>query len=125
MKKNLAALLIAPALTCLTLILNADLVCASISGKNQEILLSLHADYSVLEAFLSSGRWKEADMETRRLLVEVMGREEENSLMPEEINNFPCQDLQHINELWGQYSNGRFSFSVQKEIYQSFGGTRD
>ena len=33
------------------------------------------------------------------------------------ILNFPCTDLQTIDRLWTQYSNGRFGFSVQKDIF--------
>ncbi|WP_438822818.1 GUN4 domain-containing protein [Planktothrix pseudagardhii] len=40
------------------------------------------------------------------------------------IDNFPCEDLRTIDQLWVKYSNGRFGFSVQKRIYQSLGGTR-
>ena len=42
----------------------------------------------------------------------------------EDINNFPCRDLRTIDLLWVKHSNGKFGFSVQKEIYQSLGGTR-
>jgi hypothetical protein len=41
------------------------------------------------------------------------------------IANFPCEDLRTIDQLWLHYSNGKFGFSVQKEIYESLGGTRE
>ncbi len=34
------------------------------------------------------------------------------------INNLSCSDLKIINRLWVQYSNGRFGFSVQGEIWK-------
>jgi hypothetical protein len=42
----------------------------------------------------------------------------------DDIHDFPCEDLRTINQLWLHYSNGKFGFSVQKEIYESLGGTR-
>ena len=50
--------------------------------------------------------------------------EKEGWLRIEDIDNFPCEDLSIIDKLWVKYSNGKFGFSVQKRIYQSFGGTR-
>ena len=58
-------------------------------------------------------------------MLKVAGREEEGWLDIEDIDNFPCEDLRTIDQLWVEYSNGRFGFSVQKRIYQSLGGTRE
>jgi eukaryotic-like serine/threonine-protein kinase len=57
------------------------------------------------------------------MILAVAGRTEEGWLNSESIRNFPCEDLRTIDQLWVQYSNGRFGFSVQKRIYQSLGGT--
>jgi hypothetical protein len=57
-------------------------------------------------------------------MCRVAGRESEGWLRREDIDNFPCEDLRTINQLWLNYSNGKFGFSVQKEIYESLGGTR-
>lgn len=35
-----------------------------------------------------------------------------------------CQDLHAIDSLWVKYSNGRFGFSVQNQIYKSCKGNR-
>ena len=43
----------------------------------------------------------------------------------EDVENFPCQDLGTIDKLWVKYSGGKFGFSVQKQIYQDLGGTKD
>jgi len=81
--------------------------------------------YQQLENYLKNGQWKEADQETYRMMVETVGKEEDQLLEPEDLENFPCEDLRTINQLWLDYSNGKFGFSVQKEIYQSLGGTRE
>ncbi len=82
-------------------------------------------DYTKLRELLAAGKWKEADEETAKRMLEVANREEEGWLRVEDIDNFPCEDLRTINQLWVKYSNGRFGFSVQKEIYLGIGGTRE
>ncbi len=42
-------------------------------------------------------------------------------LFIEGINNFSCSDLKKIDEYWIQNSGGRFSFSVQKKIWDDTG----
>lgn len=81
-------------------------------------------NYRQLEQFLKAGKWNEADEETANKMLEVAGRTQEGWLREEDIDNFPCEDLQTIDQLWVKYSDGRFGFSVQKRIYQSLGGTR-
>ncbi|MFM7714175.1 MAG: GUN4 domain-containing protein, partial [Microcystis sp.] len=74
---------------------------------------------------LAAGKWKEADEETGKIMYQCVGRERQEWLDAETINTFPCEDLRTINQLWLHYSNGKFGFSVQKEIYESLGGTRE
>jgi serine/threonine protein kinase len=75
-------------------------------------------NYSKLQQLLAAGNWKEADEETGKVMCQVAGREKEGWL-DRYINNFPCEDLRTIDQLWLHYSNGKFGFSVQKEIYES------
>ncbi|MEG4343634.1 serine/threonine-protein kinase [Microcoleus sp. A003_D6] len=82
-------------------------------------------DYTNLRDLLAAGKWKEADEETARVMLKVAGREKKGGLNSESIDNFPCEDLRTIDQLWVKYSDGRFGFSVQKRIYQSLGGTRE
>jgi hypothetical protein len=80
-------------------------------------------NYSKLQQLLAAGNWKEADEETGKVMCQVAGREKEGWLRREDIDNFPCEDLRTINQLWLNYSNGKFGFSVQKDIYESLGST--
>ena len=73
-------------------------------------------DYTQLRDLLAALKWREANEETRRVMLAVAGREKKGWLDEESIDNFPCLDLSIIDQLW---------FSVQKRIYQSLGGTRD
>jgi len=81
--------------------------------------------YAKLEEYLKNGQWKEADDETYRLMITTVGKEEGQYFEPEELLNFPCEELLAIDGLWVRYSNGRFGFSVQKKIYLECGGIPD
>ncbi|WP_084386873.1 serine/threonine-protein kinase [Anabaena sp. CA = ATCC 33047] len=97
------------------------------SGNQGEVQLksAVGMDYSKLRDLLAAGKWKAADDETARVMLAVAKREKERWLRKEDIDNFLCEDIRTIDQLWVKYSNGRFGFSVQKRIYQSLGGTRD
>jgi uncharacterized caspase-like protein len=90
-----------------------------------QLLSDKGADYSRLRDLLAAGKWEEADEETAKMMLQVAGREAEGYLREEDIDRFPCADLRTIDRLWVKHSNGHFGFSVQKEIYQSLGGTRE
>ena len=79
-------------------------------------------DYTKLRDLLAAGNWKEADQETARLMREAAKRKSTDMLSQKDLDNFPCEDLRTINQLWIYYSDGKFGFSVQKEIYESLGG---
>ncbi|MBD2238462.1 GUN4 domain-containing protein [Aulosira sp. FACHB-113] len=94
--------------------------------KNQDDLSSEKGvDYTKLRDLLAAGKWKEADYETYLVMLQAVGRKEKDWIRDEELLNFPCTDLRTIDRLWVKYSNGRFGFSVQKEIYLSVGGKPD
>jgi hypothetical protein len=78
-------------------------------------------DYTPLRDFLKAGEWEEADQETLRVMCRAMGREEEGWFREEDIQQFSCQDLRTIDQLWRKYSDERFGFSVQKTIWQECG----
>jgi hypothetical protein len=78
--------------------------------------------YAQLAYYLAAGMWREADKETYKVMLKVAQREKEGYLELEDIRQFPCQDLRTIDQLWVQYSNGHFGFSVQKKIFLEVGG---
>ncbi|WP_086768033.1 GUN4 domain-containing protein [Nostoc sp. 106C] len=82
-------------------------------------------DYTKLRNLLAAQNWKDADDETYLVMLQVVGRDKGDWIRDEELLNFPCTDLRTIDRLWVKYSNGRFGFSVQKEIYLSVGGQLD
>lgn len=83
------------------------------------------ARYKPLENYLTTGRWREADQETARLMATGVGKEVGQPLNKEDLWNFPCKDLCSIDELWTRYSHGKYGFSVQSRIYTKCGGSMD
>lgn len=80
------------------------------------------ARYGQLANYLAAGLWREANEETLKVMLQVAGREQQESLDPDDIRQFPCQDLRAIDKLWVEFSDGKFGFSVQKQIWLEEGG---
>jgi predicted NACHT family NTPase len=78
--------------------------------------------YQQLENYLINAQWKEADGETARVMLQIVGKEADQWLSAEDIQNFPCEDLRTLDKLWVDYSNGKFGFSVQKKVWMDCGG---
>ncbi|NEQ35625.1 MAG: hypothetical protein F6K40_04650 [Okeania sp. SIO3I5] len=89
--------------------------------------------YGKLEYFLQNQQWKEADLETMRLMIEIadsiegynyvqINRDLITWLNREEIKKIPDEALKIIDELWFKYSNGNFGFSVQTKIWRESKG---
>ncbi|MBC5794324.1 GUN4 domain-containing protein [Sphaerospermopsis sp. LEGE 00249] len=79
--------------------------------------------YQKLEKLLAARKWKEADEETRRIILTLANRGIPGYLEIDNVLNIPSGDISIIDNLWVKNSNGRFGFSVQKQIYESVGGT--
>lgn len=77
-----------------------------------------NTDCSKLEELLQAGKWREADMETLAIMLRATNREQEGWLDLEHIQQFPDSELNTINRLWVNHSNGHFGFSVQKSLWQ-------
>lgn len=81
----------------------------------------LHPRYHKLQDCLANGRWREADAETLNLILDIAGRKDQRSLRPVDIEQFPREEFCTIDRLWVEFSNGRFGFSVQKQLYLECG----
>ena len=79
--------------------------------------------YEKLQNLLKSGEWLAADKETVQLILAIAGESDLENLRPEEIALIDCSELQVIDRLWMNYSDDRFGFSVQANIYQELGGS--
>ena len=106
--------------------LSPEQIASRLKPSNEVSLVSAKGvDYRKLRDLLKAKKWKEADQETTVKILEVANRESEGWLHREDAKIFPCQDLGTIDKLWVKYSNGKFGFSVQKQIYQGIGGSKD
>ncbi|MFB2980833.1 GUN4 domain-containing protein [Microseira sp. BLCC-F43] len=77
--------------------------------------------YNQLRDNLAAGKWLEADWETSAAMLKVVHREKAGGLRVEDLQRFPTSELRIIEKLWEQYSQGKFGFSIQKQIWQSVG----
>lgn len=80
-------------------------------------------DYAQLQQLLIAQDFQAADKSTLRLLCELAGdlALQRKWLYFTEVESFPIADLQTINTLWLVYSEGKFGFSVQREIWLAVG----
>jgi len=72
-----------------------------------------------LKYWLKERQWQYADIETALIMTSQAERIREGFLNQENIKNFPTDVLNRIDQLWIEYSNKRFGFSVQKHIYKN------
>ena len=94
-----------------------------VEGSINDLVSERGVDYTPLENLLAAGDWQKADRETETVMIKASGREQDGWLSEEDLDMFPCEDLDIIDQLWVQYSNGRFGFSTQKRIWESIEGT--
>lgn len=94
-----------------------------LEALTNELVSERGVDYRHLRDLLAAGEWQEADRETESLMIKAAGREQDGWLSEEDLNAFSCEDLRIIDELWVEYSNKRFGFSVQNRIWQDIEGT--
>lgn len=74
------------------------------------------ANYSRLRQLLWEGEWQQADEETEQVILAYMSQDMQ-PLTPDQVAEVPCTDLRTIDDLWSRYSDGRFGFSVQWQLY--------
>jgi hypothetical protein len=80
--------------------------------------------YGKLQEFLAAGNFREADLETSNIILEAAVKDRD-TFTPEDMQKFSCNVLQVIDRLWRDYSQSRFGFSVQLQLYQELGGNAD
>jgi hypothetical protein len=90
-------------------------------------IVPLHSDrnidYTALQKLLAQQDFLEADRLTLQKLCELTGNDalQRKWLYFTEVENFPIIDLQTINTLWLVHSEGKFGFSVQRELWLGVG----
>lgn len=80
-------------------------------------------DYAPLQALLANQEYQAADRLTLEKMCELAGPTavQRKWIYFTEVERFPVTDLKTINTLWLVYSEGKFGFSVQRELWLSNG----
>lgn len=78
-------------------------------------------DYRELRDALKKQQWETSDRLTHRLLCCLVRGTPGGYLTYGEVSQLPCTDLDTLDRLWVQYSQGRFGFRVQQQIYDEVG----
>ncbi|NER83707.1 MAG: GUN4 domain-containing protein, partial [Leptolyngbya sp. SIO1D8] len=78
-------------------------------------------DYRHLQAHLMAGEWQAADLETRSILQQLISTYDYfyPSIEADGIEALRCEDLQILDALWSRYSNGRYGFTAQHQVWRS------
>lgn len=84
-------------------------------------------DYSSLQDLLIQQDFQAADRLTLEKLCELAGDAaiQRKWIYFTEVESFPTVDLQTINSLWRVYSDGKFGYSVQRELWLGTGKNWD
>ncbi|MBH8554509.1 GUN4 domain-containing protein [Nostocaceae cyanobacterium CENA357] len=88
-------------------------------------------DYTNLENFLHQGAWRDADEETLTIMLEANEWGRFSKSMNEcyidssYVNKIPLEIIQNIDAMWLKYSDEKFGFSIQKQIWKSVGRKYD
>ncbi|ACK70061.1 GUN4 domain protein [Gloeothece citriformis PCC 7424] len=94
----------------------------NLNSNEVKLISTKGINYTTLNQLLAQGQWQAADVETSKLMLQIMGKQSWHDVYPADIDHFPYGDLMTIDHLWVKYSGGKFGFSVQKEIWLRVGG---
>ncbi len=73
--------------------------------------LEKNSDFKKLQTLLEAHKWYQANRETTRLIND-------------NPDNGTCQNLRQIDQLWTNYSDGKYGFTPQLQIWQQVGGMK-
>ncbi len=79
-------------------------------------------DYTPLQNALASQNWRLANQLTSHQILALADQVQAGYLTANDTANLPELDLQTINLLWLKYSQGKFGFSTQVEIWRKLNG---
>lgn len=87
------------------------------------LLSEVGVDYAPLQTLLAQHNFLDADRLTLQKLCELAGpvSVKRKWVYFSEIASFPVTDLRTINALWVVHSEGKFGFSVQRQLWLSVG----
>ncbi|KAG6575363.1 Tetrapyrrole-binding protein, chloroplastic, partial [Cucurbita argyrosperma subsp. sororia] len=76
--------------------------------------------FDELERHLAAKNFRQADEETRRLLIALAGdaAKKRGYVYFSEVQFISSDNLKAIDDLWQKYSDGKFGYSVQKRVFE-------
>jgi hypothetical protein len=75
-------------------------------------------DYTRLRHCLHQQAWEEADLETEIAILAAI-KQDQQPLTVATVSHLPAVDLATIDALWSRYSQGKFGFKAQQQVYRS------
>jgi hypothetical protein len=83
-----------------------------------------HIQYDRLQALLAAQDWQAADLETRAIVMQLVGTYGffYPHLEPAAIAALPCTEVQILDALWSRYSDGRYGFRAQQRLWAEVTG---
>lgn len=72
-----------------------------------------------VEKFLIRQEWKDADLETEKLISSFCNYRGQEWLKLEDVDLIPLDTLAHLEHIWTTHSKGRFGFRIQEQIHSS------
>jgi hypothetical protein len=78
-------------------------------------------DYTHLESLLASSKWRNADEETNLIMLKIVDRVDAGWLREQDFAELSCFNLETIDELWANHSQGHFGFTAQSQIWKTVG----
>ncbi|XP_068661521.1 tetrapyrrole-binding protein, chloroplastic-like [Aristolochia californica] len=93
------------------------------SSSTSSVTTSSAISFDLLDQYLSSRNFRQADEETRRLLIVLAGEAavKRGYVFFSEVQFISESDLQTIDRLWRENSDNRYGYSVQKKIWGKSG----
>ncbi|MEB3216108.1 MAG: GUN4 domain-containing protein [Nostocales cyanobacterium 94392] len=78
-------------------------------------------EYAQLENLLEDCKWYSADKETSSIMLKLSNRIDAGWLREEDFAALSCFDLETIDQLWTNHSQGHFGFTAQSQIWKTVG----
>ncbi|MFY1637849.1 GUN4 domain-containing protein [Solwaraspora sp. WMMB335] len=89
------------------------------SRRRRRVTAAAGLDLDRLDDLIRHGRYRDADRETLRLVLQSAGRDPQSVrthlLSPDDVGRIATDDLLDIDECWRRHSGGRFGFLAQLE----------
>ncbi len=117
-------------LTTVTVSIETDVepTIAEEPGIRQELLITIKTakEYKKLENLLQAQNFKRSRLGNQKNHTSSSQARKRRLAKEKKMQKkFPCKELRSIDKLWLKYSGGKFGISVQQQIYQSLGGTKE